>query len=266
MSQLNQHRNSCMHNVFWLVHPGKNVDTVSSMFHAAAISDIPVLTIWCWNQAMCFFDVFGYISKYGRTHVFCVSVCRLCESWSSIRTQVGAGRDFDMPSDSGARVVWHCPQVVADVEWSAEKLASSYSLPSDYDLSNVLDHISWLFARRILVGFSLERYLNKWLSCQKEQTHRLWQSGVCGDAAFSMPDWCRNSQVPWLSHRVLAILKCVWRTAPLFQARCEHERRHYRNLPGWFAWGDTFSPCTSRTTRRRRPCAANHLPVFQRIL
>ena len=31
------------------------------------------------------------------------------------RKLVGAGRDFDMPSDSGAMVVWHRPQVVADV-------------------------------------------------------------------------------------------------------------------------------------------------------
>ncbi len=101
---------------FYLCIQKKTLIAVTNMIHAAAISNMPVLAIWCWNQAMCFFDVFVYISVSVRTNVLCVSVCRLCESWSSIRTQVGANRDFDMPSDSGPRVVWHCPQVVADVE------------------------------------------------------------------------------------------------------------------------------------------------------
>ncbi len=129
---------------FYLCIQEKTLISVTNMFHSAAISDMPVLTIWCWNQAMCFFDVFGYISVYGRTNVFCVSVCRLCESWSSIRTQVGAGRDFDMPSDLGARVAWlgtahRLSLMPSEVR---RKLVSSSSLPSDYDLSNVLDHIS----------------------------------------------------------------------------------------------------------------------------
>ena len=86
------------------------------VFTAAAINDMPVLTVLCCNQALCCLDMFGNISVYGRSNVFGVSVCRLCESWSSIRTQVGATRDCEMPPDSESRMVLHCPQVVADVE------------------------------------------------------------------------------------------------------------------------------------------------------
>ena len=98
------------------VHQGETMIAVMNVFNAAAISDMPVLTVWCWNQALCFLHVFDCISVYGRTNVFCASVCQLCESWSSIRTQVGATRDCEMPPDSESRMVLHCPQVVADVE------------------------------------------------------------------------------------------------------------------------------------------------------
>ena len=111
-----------------------------SVFHGVSIT--PVLTIWCWNRALCFLDVVGCISVYGCTIVFCVTVCRLCESWSSIRTLVGAKRDGEMLPDSESRNVSHCPQVVSDVGCSSNPFASSSSLPSDYDVSNVLDHIS----------------------------------------------------------------------------------------------------------------------------
>ena len=112
---------------------------------------MPVLTIWCWNRALCVLDVVGCISVCGCTIVFCVTVCRLCESWSSIRTLVGAKRDGEMPPDSESRNVSHCPQVVSDVACSSKPFASSSSLPSDYDVSNVLDHISWIFARQIVL-------------------------------------------------------------------------------------------------------------------
>ena len=115
---------------------------VMNVFNAAAISDMPVLTVGCWNQALCFLHVFDCISVYGRTNVFCASVCQLCESWSSIRTQVGATPDCEMPPDSESRMVLHCPHLVAAVGKSAKPLANSSSLPSDYDLSNELDHIS----------------------------------------------------------------------------------------------------------------------------
>ena len=100
ISDLAARDTSGMQHVFLLVHPKETLIAVFNEFNAAAISDMPVLTMECWNQALCLLDVFGCISVYGCTNVFCVSVCRLCESWSSIRTQVGATRDCEMPPDS----------------------------------------------------------------------------------------------------------------------------------------------------------------------
>ena len=39
------------------------------VFTFAAISDMPVLTILCCNQALCCLDMFGSISVYGRSNV-----------------------------------------------------------------------------------------------------------------------------------------------------------------------------------------------------
>ncbi len=41
-----------MQQVFLVVHPEEILIAVIKLFNAAANSEIPVWTIWCWNQAM----------------------------------------------------------------------------------------------------------------------------------------------------------------------------------------------------------------------